>query len=272
MKKILSVIIIITILTGMLFVLSGCESSNSSDSTTNTTTTNAINKTSNENTVETTNTNSTEKEESGGLNVDYKANAEKQMAMPQKGEQVAIMHVKDFGDIKFKFFPEVAPKAVENFLTHAKEGYYNGVIFHRVMNEFMIQGGDPEGTGFGGESIWGKGFELEVDYSVLPYRGSLCMARSTDPNSNGSQFFITQANYNASVAKQLSKYPSIVEQYEKYGGYMGLWMNYTVFGQVYEGMDVVDSIAKTEVRMSDSGEKSVPVKDVVIDSIDVMTY
>ncbi|MCR5186352.1 MAG: peptidylprolyl isomerase [Clostridia bacterium] len=272
MKKILSVIIIITILTGMLFVLSGCESSNSSDSTTNTTTTNAINKTSNENTVETTNTNSIEKEESGGLNVDYKANAEKQMAMPQKGEQVAIMHVKDFGDIKFKFFPEVAPKAVENFLTHAKEGYYNGVIFHRVMNEFMIQGGDPEGTGFGGESIWGKGFELEVDYSVLPYRGSLCMARSTDPNSNGSQFFITQANYNASVAKQLSKYPSIVEQYEKYGGYMGLWMNYTVFGQVYEGMDVVDSIAKTEVRMSDSGEKSVPVKDVVIDSIDVMTY
>ncbi len=266
MKRILSIMIIITILTGMLFVLSGCESSNNSNTITNTVST------STENTVESTNTNETENEESEGLKVDYKANAEKQMAMPQKGEQVAIMHVKDFGDIKIKFFPEVAPKAVENFITHAKEGYYNGVIFHRVMQEFMIQGGDPEGTGFGGESIWGKGFELEVDYSLLPYRGSLCMARSTDPNSNGSQFFITQAHYNESIAKQLSRYPSIVEQYEKYGGYISLWMNYTVFGQVYEGMDVVDKIASTEVKMSDSGENSVPVKDVVIDSIDIVTY
>lgn len=264
MKKILSVMIIITMLTGMLFVLSGCESSESSN--------NVTTSTSNENATENTSTNSTGNEESEGSKVDYKANAEKQMAMPEKGEQVAIMHVRDFGDIKIKFFPEVAPKAVENFLTHAKEGYYDGVIFHRVMKEFMIQGGDPQGTGYGGESIWGKGFELETDYSLLPYRGSLCMARSTDPNSNGSQFFITQAHYNESTAKQLSRYPSIVEQYEKYGGYISLWMNYTVFGQVYEGMDVVDSIASTEVKMSDSGENSVPVKDVVIDSIDVTTY
>ncbi len=118
MKRILSIMIIITILTGMLFILSGCESSNNSNTITNTVST------STENTVESTNTNETENEESEGLKVDYKANAEKQMAMPQKGEQVAIMHVKDFGDIKIKFFPEVAPKAVENFITHAKEGYY----------------------------------------------------------------------------------------------------------------------------------------------------
>ena len=81
--------------------------------------------------------------------IDFAANAEKQFAMPEKGEQIAIFHVRDFGDIKVKFFPEVAPKAVENFVTHAKEGYYNGTTFHRIMKEFMIQGGDPLGNGTG---------------------------------------------------------------------------------------------------------------------------
>ena len=184
----------------------------------------------------------------------------------------AEIEIKDYGTVSVELDGDTAPITVQNFMDLANAGFYDGLTFHRIIDGFMIQGGDPEGTGFGGESIWGKGFELEVDYSLLPYRGSLCMARSTDPNSNGSQFFITQAHYNESIAKQLSRYPSIVEQYEKYGGYISLWMNYTVFGQVYEGMDVVDKIASTEVKMSDSGENSVPVKDVVIDSIDVTTY
>lgn len=89
------------------------------------------------------------------------------------------------GTIKIKLFPELAPKAVENFMTHAKDGYYDGVTFHRVIQDFMIQGGDPEGNGTGGESIWGEGFETEISNQLYNIRGALSMARTQDPNSNG---------------------------------------------------------------------------------------
>ena len=138
----------------------------------------------------------------------------------------------------------------------------------------MIQGGDPEGTGYGGESIWGQGFGPELDYSLVPYRGSLCMAMSSRPNSIGSQFFITQANFSESMFNYLqSSYPvTLLNQYRQYGGYLSLYMKYTVFGQVYEGMDVVDDICDIEVTASASGEKSVPVEAVIVDSIEVGTY
>lgn len=98
----------------------------------------------------------------------------------------------DLGDIEIMFFPEQAPKAVENFLTHAKAGYYDGLTFHRVLNDFMIQGGDPVGNGTGGESIWGAPFEDEFSDSLRNFRGALSMANS-GTNSNGSQFFIVQS-------------------------------------------------------------------------------
>ena len=206
--------------------------------------------------------------------IDFAANAEKQFAMPEKGEQVATIKVKDFGDIKVKFFPEVAPKAVENFVTHAQEGYYDGTTFHRIMEEFMIQGGDPLGDGTGGESIWGTGFGTELDYSLVPYRGSLCMAMSSLPNSIGSQFFITQANFSEQMYNYLkSSYPvGLLNQYRDHGGYLSLYMQYTVFGQVYEGMDVVDAIAKVEKTRSTRGELSIPLEEVVIETIEVGTY
>ena len=271
MKKVLSVCLIIVILIGMLFILTGCTNDNNKNNTAskNTSKTNTTVKNTSKNTSA---TNTTQKE-SEVDNVDFKANAEKQMAMPENGEEIAIMHVKGFGDIKFKFFKDVAPKAVENFLTHAKNGYYNGVTFHRVIDEFMIQGGDPEGTGMGGESIWGKGFGTELDYSLVPYRGSLCMAMSSLPNSIGSQFFITQAHYSESTGEEKKNggYPEgLIEQYKEYGGALHLYMQYTVFGQVYEGMDVVDKIAKVKTETSPQADK--PVEDVVIESIDVTTY
>lgn len=200
----------------------------------------------------------------------YEQAAEKQMAMPQVGETIATIHVKNYGDITVKFFKDVAPKAVENFITHAKDGYYDGVIFHRVINEFMIQGGDPEETGYGGESIWGQGFGTELDESLVPYRGSLCMAMSRLPNSIGSQFFITQAHYSERMASMLKQYgypDGLIESYKKYGGYLSLYMQYTVFGQVIDGMDVVDKIAAVETNSSDK-----PLSDVVIESIDVTEY
>lgn len=202
--------------------------------------------------------------------IDYETAAKKQMAAPEKGETVAIIKVKNYGEIKVKFFKDVAPKAVENFITHAKEGYYDGVVFHRVIEEFMIQGGDPLGNGTGGESIWGKGFEEELDFELVPYRGALSMAsQGKGKSSLGSQFYIVQGNYNESdvdYLKSLNFPEGLIEQYKIYGGYpSSLYLNYTIFGQVYEGMDVVDKIAKVE---TDSNDK--PIKDVVIESIKVI--
>ncbi len=201
----------------------------------------------------------------------YEKYAEEQFAEPKEGDTIAIIHVKNYGDITVKFFDDVAPKAVENFVTHSKEGYYNGVTFHRVINEFMIQGGDPLGTGYGGESIWGTGFEEELSEKLLPYRGSLCMASAgTGTSSLGSQFFITQANYDEDMGRLLEQYDwptEIIEMYKKYGGYMSLYQGYTIFGQVIDGMDVVDEIAKTETDSSDK-----PLEDVVIESIEVTKY
>lgn len=97
------------------------------------------------------------------------------------------------GDITVQLYPKQAPKAVENFITHAKDGYYNGIIFHRVIKDFMIQGGDPTGTGRGGESIWGESFEDEFSPELHNFRGALSMANS-GTNTNGSQFFIVQCS------------------------------------------------------------------------------
>ena len=115
-----------------------------------------------------------------------------QLQPPAKGEEIAVIKT-NYGTIKARLFPEIAPKAVENFKTHAKNGYYDGVTFHRVIPDFMIQGGDPEGTGMGGESIWGKAFEDEFDINYRNFRGALSMANG-GPNTNGSQFFIVQNN------------------------------------------------------------------------------
>ena len=91
-------------------------------------------------------------------NIDYLKLGKEALEKPKEGETIAIINVKNFGEIKLKFYKDEAPKAVENFLTHAKNGYYNGQIFHRVINDFMIQSGDPTGTGTGGESIWKEAF------------------------------------------------------------------------------------------------------------------
>ena len=263
MKISMKIILLVSVFLVMLFVLTGCtkKETNSNE--------NIVDTKSNTTEGNTLNSNETSKERVVDT-VDYKAAADKQMSMPEEGEEIAILHIKGFGDVKVKFFKEVAPKAVENFVTHAKEGYYDGLTFHRVINEFMIQGGDPEGTGMGGESIWGQGFGTELDYSLVPYRGSLCMAMSSMPNSIGSQFFITQANYSEDMAAYLQQggYPEgLIEEYREYGGYLSLYLQYTVFGQVFEGIEVVDKVAAVKTDDSDK-----PLEDVIIESIEVTTY
>lgn len=195
----------------------------------------------------------------------------KQFDPPKAGEMIATLHVKDYGDIKVKFFPDVAPKAVENFTTHAKEGYYNGLTFHRVIEDFVIQGGDPQGDGRGGESIWKKPFEDEFPNNSpmpYPYTGALAMANA-GPGTNGSQFFIIDSKPNPTIAKQLKAegaYDAVVTLYEEHGATPHLFGKHTVFGQVYEGMDVVHAIATAPKKDAKAGITETPV---VIESIDI---
>lgn len=261
MKKIISFIILILI---MLLCLTGCSENKKQN--TNISTTASNQKKSNQN----TNTDSSSNSAKSELETfDFSKVAEDQIKYPEIGDQIAIMHIKDYGSVYIRFFPEVAPKAVENFITHSKEGYYNGLTFHRVMNDFMIQGGDPSGNGTGGESIWGTPFEDEFSYSLVPYRGALCMANSGS-NTNGSQFFIEQANFDENTYNTLKQYgypTNLLEAYKKYDGSMHLFGVHTVFGQVFQGMDVVDEIAKTETN-----SKNKPINDVVIESIEITDY
>lgn len=194
-----------------------------------------------------------------------------QLRKIEDGDTVAVMHT-NMGDIKIKFFPKEAPKAVENFLTHAKNGYYDGIVFHRVIKDFMIQGGDPTATGMGGESIWGENFEDEFDPALHNIRGALCMANA-GPNTNGSQFFIVQAksvpqNMIAQMKSMAGRgFPEdTVLAYENLGGTPWLDFRHTVFGQVIEGMETVDKIAETPVGANDK-----PINDAIINSIEIIS-
>ena len=201
-----------------------------------------------------------------------------QFETPKKGQQVAEINVENYGTIKVMLFEEQAPKAVENFVTHAKEGYYDGLTFHRIIDNFMIQGGDPDGDGTGGESIWGEPFEDEFSDQLRNFTGALSMANS-GADTNGSQFFIVNTDPFTGGSEELDYYNKTIRptqghaaidypaaQREKYieaGGTPWLDNVHTVFGQVYEGLDVVTKI------MSEASDSDEPV---VIKSITVSTY
>lgn len=182
-------------------------------------------------------------------------------------EALVVMNT-TMGAIKIKLFPEVAPKTVENFITHAENGYYDGIIFHRIIQDFMIQGGDPTGTGMGGESIYGSTFEDEFSDKAFNLRGALSMANA-GPGTNGSQFFIVQASrVDSSMLSQMKKagYPEeIIEAYSTNGGTPWLDNKHTVFGQVVEGLEVIDEMASVQKNGSDK-----PLEDIKIESIEVL--
>ncbi len=191
-----------------------------------------------------------------------------QLAKPTSNDTVATIKT-TMGNIKVKFFPEQAPKAVENFITHAKNGYYDGIIFHRVIKDFMIQGGDPTGTGMGGESIWGRSFEDEFSPELHNLCGALSMANA-GPCTNGSQFFIVHAStvpdgMIGQMEQLPESYPAECQQaYEQVGGTPWLDYHHTVFGQVYDGMDIVNAIANVAVDGRDK-----PLEEVKILGIDI---
>jgi cyclophilin family peptidyl-prolyl cis-trans isomerase len=163
----------------------------------------------------------------------------KKEQQPDKDRKEIIVMETTMGTIELGLFRGDAPKTVENFIQLAQKGYYNGIIFHRVIANFMIQGGDPTGTGMGGESIYGAKFEDEISPKLKFDRPGLLAMANAGPNTNGSQFFIT-----------LVPTP---------------WLNthHTIFGEVVSGMDVVNAIGKVETKKP--GDK--PAKDVVMTKV-----
>ncbi len=197
---------IFVLLFSLIFILS-CNKSNSSD-------TNLFTKKESNNMIDSTNTN----------------------------DSIVVAIIKtNMGRIELELFETSAPKTVENFVGLANKGYYNGVIFHRVIDNFMIQGGDPTGTGRGGESIWGKPFEDEIVDTLKFDKPGLFAMANAGPNTNGSQFFITTV-------------PTP-------------WLNghHTIFGRVINGMNVVNSISK----VSTSKPFDKPINDVIMESVTI---
>ena len=233
--------------------------------------------------------------EQAQTNTDVDTKTILQAQMPEEGEEIAVITTSE-GVVKMRFFPEEAPKAVENFKTLAKDGYYDGLTFHRVIDNFMVQTGDPTATGRGGESCWGEDFETEVSEKLHFYRGAVAMANA-GPDTNGSQFFIVQqktvmedalkaiedaiGNNEEEVGITLTDgnfytlsqlYPEeVMNYYREQGGSAHLEYvfgnGYSIFGQVFEGMEVVDAIAAAETDESDK-----PVQDITIESITFETY
>ena len=197
----------------------------------------------------------------------------KQLEAPKTGDTMVKL-ITTLGDITLRLFPDAAPKAVENFTTLVDRGYYDGIIFHRVIDDFMIQGGDPTGTGRGGESIWGKGFEDECTPEYRNLVGALSMANA-GPHTNGSQFFIVQGPaVSDDILRQMKdageKYgytADVIDGYKNAGGAFWLDGKHTVFGQVVEGMDVVHATAKVEKNSMDK-----PTEDVVIQRANTFIY
>ena len=179
---------------------------------------------------------------------------------------VATIHT-NLGDLKVKLFDDLAPKTVKNFVELAEKGYYNGVIFHRIIRDFMIQGGGPTGTGMGGESIYGEKFEDEFSENVFNIRGALSMANA-GPNTNGSQFFIVQ-NENLPYDKSAlvkGGWPEEIAEIYTAGRTPHLDGRHTVFGQLAnaESFETLDRIAKEP-----TGSQDKPENDVEIISIDL---
>ncbi|MCL2456671.1 MAG: peptidylprolyl isomerase [Defluviitaleaceae bacterium] len=219
-----------------------------------------------------------------------------QLAPLKPGEELAVLHT-NHGDITLRFFPEEAPRAVENYLTHMKNGLYDGLTFHRVIPDFMIQGGCPLGNGRGGESIFPEGLGLERSFNLHHFRGALAAAHA-GPNTIGSQFYIVQNpelhdgyvdqfRYLQSAAEDVvGHFPdgrhiyvrdihnsAALEHFIEHGGTPHLdWQwnaeNYghTVFGHVVSGMDVVDAIANV------SANNTVPVEDVIIERVSFILH
>ena len=193
---------------------------------------------------------------------------------PRQGEGIVTLKIKDYGDVKIKLFPDLCPKGVENFLGLVKQGYYDELIFHRIINNFMIQGGDPKGNGTGGECIWGEKFDGGVSPNLCHAAGAVAYANSGSTDTDGSQFYIVTGQVYSEDdlrATEMQTGTTFSEQareiYSTVGGTPWLDGNYTVFGQVIDGLDIIFKLQEVE---TDGYDK--PYEAVVIESATVEEY
>lgn len=200
--------------------------------------------------------------------------------MPEVGEEIAVVTFKDYGTVKIKLFPEQAPKGVENFVTHAKAGYYDETIIHRVVPDFVIQGGDPKGNGTGGSSIWDEDFDVEASENLRHFTGAVAYARPQYGGNSSQFYFVTSPDPESNCSDESFKYYSkqgmdfpnnVRAKYKEVGGAPSLDGGYTVFGQVFEGLDVVLEINKVETGFS-SEQSEKPKKQVLIEKIEIIPY
>ncbi|MBQ7131509.1 MAG: peptidylprolyl isomerase [Oscillospiraceae bacterium] len=194
--------------------------------------------------------------------------------MPAEGEEIVVMTIRNYGNVYIKLFPELVPDACENFSGLVEKGYYDGLTFHRVVKNFVIQGGDPEGTGRGGESLWGDKFACEFSSSLLHLAGAVSYARASGDLRNGSQFYFSvgagvdeqtlMAYYNK-FSKSYTQ--SGIDAYLENGGQPYLDGDYTVFAQVFEGLDIINNLQQVKTDGND-----MPVNDIVIEKAQVVEY
>ena len=236
---------------------------------------------------------------------------------PQKGDLIATFEIEGYGTIKAVLFPDIAPVGVENFRKLADKGFYDGLTIHRVIDQFMFQGGSTNGNGTGGEAaVNGGKFGIETSDNARHFYGALCYANAAGTNT--TQFYIVNNNEKDPFDGRIAQYNKVIDEYKKLadaassddekhfyeyyyvqpyeaardsyadevaamdqnikalyderGGTPTLDGGYTVFGQVYEGFDVIDSISKAEVVDNGSGEESKPVNTIVIKSINVTKF
>lgn len=227
----------------------------------------------------------------------------------QPGDIVAEFEIEGFGTIKAKLFPDIAPIGVQNFIQLAQDGFYTGKNIHRVIEGFMFQGGSLNGDGTGGNAAYtgsddGSGtFGIETSENARHFYGALCYANAAGQNS--TQFYIVNSKsvddpadydkaieqlkaerekyeagtdgyeyytyYIDSYTKVADKLRGLSDKYKEQGGTPSLDDDYTVFGQVVEGFDVIDNVSAVEVTANSSGEQSKPVKDIIIKSVKVYT-
>ncbi|MBQ8171367.1 MAG: peptidylprolyl isomerase [Oscillospiraceae bacterium] len=232
----------------------------------------------------------------------------------EAGDTIAEFNIEGYGTIKAKLYPDIAPTGVDNFVKLAESGYYDGLTIHRVVKDFMFQGGSLNGDGTGGEAADGGTFGIEIDKEdSRHYYGALCYANAAGRNS--TQFYIVNNNepqditefdldiinsnidtckmykamyeagsdgylyyesqeiYYTNLADMLKNATDEVKaNYERVGGTPTLDGGYTVFGQVYEGFDVIDKISASEVKENAGGELSQPVKTITITSVTISEY
>jgi len=194
---------------------------------------------------------------------------------PEIGEDIVVLTVKDYGDVKIRLFPEESPTGVENFTTLVKNGYYDELIFHRVVQDFVIQSGDPKGNGTGGDDCWGTGgFVQTISPKLCHVTGAVAYATATD-KLNNSQFYIvtgsevTEDQFSF-LAQQYGKTfsSSVKDLYFTWGGQPYLDNDYEIFGQVFDGLEICLEIQNVSVDSNNKPKSQVVIEKAVVEPYD----